>query len=83
MADTVWVVESGEYEQRSVDLVARTLEDAVKALKEGYAKPYEVTWGEVVEERGFTLIRAEFDEVLGYSARHNAVFYFSEYDLEG
>jgi hypothetical protein len=46
----VWVVESGEYEQRSVDLVAATVGDAVAAVKERYSDPhYVIAWHEPVQ----------------------------------
>lgn len=43
-AETVWVCETGEYEQRYVVGVWRTLDDGLAGIKEMHASPYIVAW---------------------------------------
>ena len=44
MTDYMWVVGSGDYEQRSIDGIYRSPADAEAAIKALYQEPYVVTW---------------------------------------
>jgi len=72
----VVVVETGEYEQRYVVLVAASSEAAEAAVKETYRPPYIVSWE--LNERGLS---GKFSAVLGYSTEHVGQFDFSTYPL--
>lgn len=77
----VWVVQSGEYEQRGIDLIAESFDAAVEALKRRYAPPYVVTWDEPVHEP-YEGIGATFASVRGYSVAHSTFFDIQEWDVE-
>jgi hypothetical protein len=79
----VWVVESGDYEQRGIDVVAKSLDAAVEAVKAMYPPPYEVKWGEVSESGwGQFSLRGDFDAVPGKSTKHETVFTFTAFDVK-
>lgn len=80
----VWVVESGDYEQRGIDVVAESLDAAVAAVKSMYAEPYKVEWSDVAESGWGTFsIRAHFEAVPGKSTEHEAIFSFTPFDVKG
>jgi len=81
----VWVVETGEYEERSVSFVASSVEAAVARLKKIYVA-YEVTWGE--PKRNLHTSQSVF-EVTGtfayspnLSTKHDTDYTISEYEVE-
>ena len=82
MSDEVWVVESGDYENRGIVLVADSLESAVGAVKTLYEFPYIVRWEDVGEDEveGGVLV-GHFDAVLHYSTKHTAEYEVSRYDV--
>ena len=79
----VWLIESGDYEQRSVDGVADSLEAAVAFLKECYPPPYKVRWGELVKvaDDEYEII-GHFAPVLHYSRLHNCRFTMTPVQLQ-
>lgn len=79
----VYVVESGEYENHSIDFVAATVEFAVAKLKATYAPPYVVRWHDLAIGKYGYSIRGDFERVLGYSTEHAAIFDINEYEVEG
>lgn len=78
----VWVVESGEYEQRSIFLIARSLEAAVTAIKRVYGPPYVVAWDEVRRDGGLWVLAGDFEAVLGSSIQHRAEYDITLWDVE-
>lgn len=85
----IFVCESGEYEQRSIDFVCATIESGIARLKEIYKDPYVVKWGEPVkdsywEANGITqyTIIGDFEAVLGKSIKHRAEFSFTQYQVQ-
>lgn len=73
----VIVVETGEYEQRYVVLVAATEDAAETAIKEMYRAPYVVSWEK--NERGLC---GKFSAVIGFSTEHVGQFDFTTYPLK-
>lgn len=83
--DKVYVVESGEYSQRSVCGVYISPEVALECTKARYNKPYIVKWSELKPETDsyyWGSFTGEFEAVQGYSTKHVAVFDITEYKLE-
>lgn len=77
----VIVVETGEYEDRCVVLVASSREIATAEIKKIYAAPYVVRWE---EDMGYGLIDGlfgHFEAVPEYSTNHVAYFDFTEYEV--
>ena len=74
--DTVIVVETGDYEDRCVWMVAESRESAITALKKEHESPYVVTWRET--EYG---LEGTFELVPHYSTEHVARFDFLEYNV--
>lgn len=74
---SVWIIETGEYEARQVFRVARSREAGIKQLKETYSPPYIVQWEEVPEG-----LIGTFEFVLGHSAAGKESFDFTEFDLD-
>jgi hypothetical protein len=81
VSGTVWLVETGEYQDRMVWVVAASLPAAVKAVKEGYGPPYVVRWEEKLDQDNPCLV-GHFEAVLGKSSCHTAVYDFIEWDVE-
>lgn len=78
--ETVWIAESGDYEQRGIDLVGRTLEDAVAAVKSVYCAPYKVTWGPLeIQNDDEATLTGEFKQVINYSTEHTHIVTFTRY----
>lgn len=76
----VWIIESGEYEQRHVFGVAVSLERAIQLIKDEHPPPYIVKWDDFEPwpegpERGFLV--GHFTAVPGYATGHTA-----EYDIQ-
>jgi hypothetical protein len=74
----VYVVESGDYEQRGVVLVAASVEAAFAAVKAIYGAPYRVHWQQADAE---TLV-GDFEAIDGYSTQHTAYYDVTEYEVE-
>ena len=72
---TVWVVESGDYDQRMVVCVAASRDAAVSHVKDVYGPPYVVQWSEreTHSDGGLTLT-GTFQAVPGKSTSHTAHF---------
>lgn len=70
----VWIIESGEYEQRHIDGVALSLEGAVAFIKARYGLPYIVRWEEAVPDGEDCSLVGHFSEVMGKSTRHDCSF---------
>lgn len=78
-------MESGDYEQRGVDGIWRTLEGVVAGLKEKYGQPpYKVTWDAPVaaeyDPRGWR-VRGHFEMVPNYSVGHVQDYDITEWEL--
>jgi hypothetical protein len=73
----VYVVETGEYEQRYVVGVADSVESAVDCIKSIYGEPYIVEWGDVTPD-GWSPdtwdFSGTFEFVPGKSIAHKALF---------
>lgn len=74
---TVWVIHTGDYEQRDVFGIAVSLDAAVKHVKSRYGNPYVVDWTEPEGGDGFYILRGNFSHVQGYSTQH-----VGEYEIE-
>lgn len=79
----VWVIETGEYEQRFVWAVASSPEKATELVKQAYGKPYKVQWKELQkdDENCYTL-EGKFSSVNGYSTSHTDYWEFSRYPVD-
>ena len=75
--NTVWVVESGDYEQRGIDGIYGSFSSAIEGIKAGFGSPYIVDW----VQDGDDLV-GHFEEVLHYSTKHTARFYIDEYPIK-
>jgi hypothetical protein len=78
---TVWLIETGEYEQRYVMAVCESLAAALAHIKQVFSAPYRVQWQEPTTEDGQTTLRGDFEAVLNYSTHHTAVFDISPCEL--
>ncbi len=78
----VWIVESGDYEQRGIALVAESLEAAIKAIKDRYGPPYIVEWNALKDEGewGHSLT-GNFAHVTGRSSEHTGTFEIRTWDV--
>lgn len=78
----VWVVESGDYAQRGIDLVGGSLEAAVKAIKARYCSPYVVEWGELKDEGEYGhSLTGKFAGVRGHCIEHTDTFDITAWDV--
>lgn len=81
----VWIVESGDYEQRGIDLVTDSPESAIKAIKARFPSPYIVAWDEPTEytSKGETTISLQgvFGAVLHYSVSCVVVFDITKWQV--
>lgn len=77
----IWIVESGEYEQQHIDLVADSPEAAELAIKNRYSDPYIVEWSSLTEDDWGFHITGNFESVPWHSTRHKATFDISAYDV--
>lgn len=82
MSQFVWVIESGEYEDRSVDGVAASVEAAVRFIKKRFGDPYIVEWEPLkkCEEEEFALI-GHFEDVPNFSIKHRGIYNITRYEL--
>lgn len=79
----VWIVETGDYEQRGVWGVYSSPDVATERIKATYAPPYIVRWEDVrIEVDSFELV-GHFDAVAGKSTRHTGVFDGRLFELDG
>ena len=84
---TVWVIEHGDYEQRSVWAVVDSVETAVRQIMERYDSRYVVQWDTHTKNtpiHGFpdheewTLV-GHFEQVPDISTKHSAYFSITKY----
>lgn len=75
----VYVVETGDYEQRGVMLIAASLEVAIREIKKEYVN-YEAIWNDPVAGQWWTSIEGAFRRRSdGYSFK--AKFDIEEYEV--
>ena len=74
----VYVVETGEYEQRGILCVADSFGAAVDAVKRAYGPPYVVAW----QDADACGLRGHFSAVLGYAMEHDADFSITEWPVD-
>lgn len=80
----VWIIESGDYEQRHVEGVAVSVATAVEFLKMAYGPPYLVAWEEVRQTDPYVFeLTGHFEAVQHYSIKHDCTFEIEEYELQG
>lgn len=72
----MWVVESGAYEQRGINLIAATRDAALAAVKATYGEPYRVQWRAADDG-----LIGDFENVPGYACAHTAHFSVTEYQV--
>ncbi len=75
----VYAVYLADYDAYGAELIAVSIKDAIKALKESYQEPYIVTWTELCTD-GLS-ITGKFEAVPRYSVEHIARYYIEEYEL--
>lgn len=79
----VWFVEWAD-QDGGICSVADSLESAVAKLKQDYAAPYIVKWGELegagVQGKRWT-IDGEFEAVPGYSTKHVGHFAIQQHEV--
>lgn len=80
----VFVIETGEYEQRYVVGVAVSVDAAVRSIKETHKQPpYSIEWSAPEKDThgdGWTL-QGDFAARAGYSTKHTAFFSMEPFDL--
>lgn len=72
----VWVCETGDYEQRYVEGVYASPEDAAACIKAEHLPPYRVTWDDMEVGGDLASLVGHFEAVVGKSTQHTA-----QYDL--
>jgi len=78
----VWVIETGEYEQRGIFGIAISVEAAIKHIKEVYGPPYRVRWGELIKHDSDCYeIGGRFADVPDYACSHTEGFEITRYEL--
>lgn len=78
---SVWVVESGEYSQRFINLVASSLESAVAALRSRYGLP-DTVWDDPVREDPYVFtVTGHFQHHVGISTKHDCEFSIELYEV--
>lgn len=70
----VWIIESGDYSQRSVDGVALSPEGAIAFIKGRYPPPYIVEWEEPIPDGDDCSLTGHFAQVPHYSTHHDCTF---------
>lgn len=80
--ESVWLIESGEYEQRGVFGVAESLEAAIAHVKTEFGPPYIVRWEQPKKsdypEFPMITLTGHFEAVPGYSTEHTADYDITE-----
>lgn len=81
---TVWVSETGDYEQRGVWGVHSSVAAGLEDLRRAFKAPYRVTWESPVSgyAEGAVEVTGFFDAVPGYSIRHSATWTFTPYVVD-
>ena len=74
----VWVIETGDYEERHVVGVAATVEAGVSWIKALHGRPHEVRWDDLT---GDGPLVGHFSSVPGFSTEHDAEFAFTAFAL--
>lgn len=82
MVTEVWIVESGQYSDWSIDLVAADVATAVEKIKETYKHPYIVVWSDLKKnsESEYILV-GDFAAVPGYSTKHLDCFCITRHEV--
>lgn len=81
------MVESGEYEERSIDFVASSVEAAVAHLKKRHVA-YEVIWSEPKQNVGYLPgwvvfeVTGSFAYSPNHSTKHETEYSISEYEVQ-
>ena len=79
---TVWLIESGEYEQRGVWGVADSVVSAVEFIKQKFPPPHQVSWDEPVQLDDDTWrLTGAFGAVQYYSIEHENTFDITKYEV--
>jgi len=79
----VWVIEAGEYGERSVWAVASSVEAACRYIQKQYGDPYNVTWDPVVfDDEDSATLTGRFTRVEGYCDDGLREFSFTRYAIE-
>ena len=81
LCEFVYVVETGEYEQRHVFGVYASLEAAVRGVKETFGAPYIVRWHDLEPGEDFVTLTGDFERVPNYSTKHRVHFDITETKL--
>lgn len=81
-ATKVFVVETGDYEQRYVFGVFSSVAAAIAGIKEKFGSPYAVSWDELVQDEHGMRITAHFKAVNHCSVMHDAEFEITEMELD-
>lgn len=79
----VWLVESGEYEQRGVFGVYASVAAAVAGIKDTYSEPYVVSWQALAEVGDEWQLVGDFARVPGYCVNHRGVYDIRPCVLQG
>jgi hypothetical protein len=79
---TVWLIQ-WEDEDMTVFGIAASPEAAAQHVKETYAAPYVVRWGDLKQDGDGWALKGRFSEVPGKSTAHSATFVFTEFVVLG
>lgn len=78
----VFVIESGDYEQRSVDGVVTSPEAGLRYLQALHPHPFKVTWeGPKPDKEDFVIV-GRFEQVQHFSTAHVCVYRLTPYQLQ-
>ena len=80
---TIWVIESGEYEQRGVDGVALSPDHGLQFLQDRYKDPYVVKWLPLERNGNGASVTGQFEAVQGFSIKHTCRFDMTEHEVYG
>lgn len=80
----VWIIETGEYEDRLTVGVASSLEMAVALIKNGYRFPSRVEWGVLTNDGNAERwsLAGNFQQVVGYHAGGISSYEFIRYEVD-
>jgi hypothetical protein len=79
----VWVIETGDYEERRVVGVARSVDAAASLIKRRYLAPYIVEWKEPKQDRnGDWSMMGHFGQVFEHSIKHSVRYDFLAFPLD-
>lgn len=79
----VWVMEHGEYEQRSVWNVYSSPQSALTDLRATYGGSYIVRWDDIVfQAEDNATITGHFEHVTGFSTKHTGEYELTRYEID-